>query len=170
LSPLDAFGLTLFILLLFLGIFLCIHGLPGMVLIVVDVLSYSIITGFEKIGWQAVLVMGLIAIAVEIADVFFSMKGSPRFGPSRQSVLISFAGCCLFALLLTPAFLIVGLVVGFFLGGVLGMLCALMIQETKLKPSYRTPFRILIGRTASLLWKGSTATALVCFTLLSSYD
>ena len=56
-SPLDAFGLTLFIILLFLGIFLCIHGLPGMVLIVVDVLFYSIITGFEKIGWQAVLVL-----------------------------------------------------------------------------------------------------------------
>jgi uncharacterized protein YqgC (DUF456 family) len=141
-----------------------------MVLIVVDVLSYSIITGFEKIGWQALLVLCLTAIAVEIADVFFSMKGSPRFGPSRQSVLISFAGSCLFALFLTPVFLIIGLVSGFFLGGVFGMLCALMIQESKLKPSYRMPFRTLIGRTASLFLKGSVATALVCFTLLSSYD
>ena len=72
------------------------------------------------------------------------MKGSPRFGPSRQSVLISFAGCCLFALLLTPAFLIVGLVGGFFLGGVLGMLCTLMLQESKLKPSLQDAFSYLI--------------------------
>jgi uncharacterized protein YqgC (DUF456 family) len=170
LSPLDAFGLTIFILLLFLGIFVCLHGLPGMVLIVVDVLVFEIITGFGKIGWGAFLALCLIAVAVEIADVFFAMKGSPRFGPSKQSVAISFAGCCLFALLLTPAFLIIGLVGGFFLGGVLGMLCALMIQEIKLKPSYRMPFRVLIARLASLLFKGSVATALVCFTLLSSYD
>jgi uncharacterized protein len=170
LSSLDAFGLTLFILFLFLGIFLCIHGLPGTVLIVADVLAFSIMTGFEKIGWQAVLVLCLVAAAVEIADVFFSMKGSPRFGPSRQSVVISFAGSCLFALLLTPAFLFIGLVAGFFLGGLLGMLCALMIQESKVKPSYRMPFRTFIGRTSSLFWKGSVATALVCFSLLSSYD
>jgi len=170
LSPLDAFGLTLFIILLFLGIFLCIHGLPGLVLIVVDVLVYAIITGFEKIGWQALLVMCLIAVAVEIADIFFSLQGSPRFGPTRQSVIISLVGCCLLALLLTPPFLIVGLVGGFCLGGLLGLLSALIHQESKLRPSYRTPFRVLTGRMATLLWKGSVASALVCFTLLLSYD
>jgi uncharacterized protein YqgC (DUF456 family) len=169
-SPVDTFGLTLFILLLFLGILLCIHGLPGMVLIIADVLVYSIITGFEKIGWPAILALCFVAVAVETADVFFSMKGSPRFSPSKQSVLISFAGSCLFALLLTPSFLIIGLVGGFFLGGVLGMLCALMIQETKLKPTYRMPFSVLIGRTSTLFVKGSVATALVYFTLLFSYD
>jgi len=170
LSPLDAFGLTLFITLLFLGIFLCIHGLPGLVVIVADILVYAIITGFEKIGWQAVLVMCLVAVAVEVADVFFSMRGSPRLGPSRLSIILSLAGCCLLALLLTPHFLIIGLVGGFCLGGILGLLYALMIQESKLRPSYRTPFRILIGRTATLLWKGSVASVLVFFTLLLSYD
>ncbi|HQI25521.1 MAG TPA: DUF456 domain-containing protein, partial [Smithella sp.] len=90
-SP-DAFGLTLFILFLFLGIFLCIHGLPGLVLIAADILVYAIITGFGKIGWQALLVMILIAIVVEITDIFFSLKGSPRFGPTRQSILLSLSG------------------------------------------------------------------------------
>lgn len=141
-----------------------------MVLIVIDVLVYSSITGFEKIGWQAVLILCLIAIAVEVADIFFSMRGSPRFGPTGQSLVFSLAGGCLLALLLTPAFLIIGLIGGFCLGGVLGMLCALMIQESKLRPSYRASFRVLIGRTATLLWKGSVASALVCFTLLLSYD
>lgn len=169
-SPLDAFGLTLFITLLFLGIFLCIHGLPGLVVIVIAVLVYAISTGFEKISWQTVLVLCGIAFTVEIADVFFAMRGSPRFGPSRQSVIFSFAGCCFFALLLTPAFLIIGLVGGFCLGGILGLFYALMVQESKLRPSYRTPLPVLIGRTASLLWKGSVASALVCFTLLLSYD
>jgi uncharacterized protein YqgC (DUF456 family) len=141
-----------------------------MVLIVADVLAYAIITGFEKIGWQAVLALCFVAVAVETADVFFSIKGSPRFGPSKQSVVISLAGCCLFALLLTPSLLIIGLVGGFFLGGVLGMLCSLMIEEWKLKPSYRMPVSVLIGRTSTLFAKGSVATTLVYFTLLSSYN
>lgn len=139
-------------------------------LIIADVLVYAIITGFENIGWPTVLALCFVAIAVETTDVFFSMKGSPRFGPSKQSVLISFAGCCLLVLILTPYFLIIGLVGGFFLGGVLGMLCALMIEEWKLKPSYRMPVSVLIGRTSTLFAKGSVATALVYFTLLSSYD
>jgi uncharacterized protein YqgC (DUF456 family) len=141
-----------------------------MMLIIADVLVYAIITGFENIGWPTVLALCFVAIAVETTDVFFSMKGSPRFGPSKQSVLISFAGCCLLVLILTPYFLIIGLVGGFFLGGVLGMLCALMIEEWKLKPSYRMPVSVLIGRTSTLFAKGSVATALVYFTLLSSYD
>lgn len=169
-SPLDAFGLIIFMLLLFLGIFLCIHGLPGMVLIVADVLVYAIISGFNEIGWKVVLAIGLVAVVMEIADVFFSMKGSPRFSPSLQTVVFSFAGSCFFALLLTPVFLIAGLLGGFFLGGLFGMLLALMIQESKVKPSYRMTFSVLIGRAATLFLKGSVATVLVFFTLLSSYN
>jgi len=170
LSSPDAFGLTLFILFLFLGIFLCIHGLPGLVLIAADILVYAIITGFGKIGWQALLVMILIAIVVEITDIFFSLKGSPRFGPTRQSILLSLSGGFLLALLLTPVLLIVGLVGGFCLGGLVGLFLALIHQESQLRPSYRTPFRVLTGRMATFLWKGSVASTLVFFTLLSSYD
>lgn len=169
-SPLDAFGLTLFIIILFLGIFVCIHGFPGMVLIIADVFAYSILTGFEKIGWKAILALSLIAVAVETADVFIAMKDDSRVSPSRQVVLASFTGSCIFSFLLTPSFLILGLVGGFFVGGIAGLLCTQIIQEAKLKPSYRTPVRVLIGRFSGLLWKGSVATALVCFTLLSSYD
>lgn len=168
--PLDAFGLTLFIVILFLGIFVCIHGLPGMVLIAAAVLIYSILTGFDKIGWKAVLALSLIAVAVETADVFFAMKEGSRVAPSRQAIMVSFGGSCIFALLLTPSFLILGLVGGFFLGGMAGMICDLTVQEAKLKPSYRTSFGVLLGRISGLFWKGSVATVLVCFTLLSSYD
>jgi len=170
LSPLDAFGLTLFIIILFLGIFVCIHGLPGMVLIAADVLVYSILTGFDKIGWKAVLALSLTAIAVETADVYFAMKKGSRVSPSRQVVMTSFAGSGIFAFLLTPSFLILGLVGGFFAGGMAGLLCGQVIQEAKLKPTYRTPFGVLIVRLSGLLWKGSVATVMVCFTLLSSYD
>ena len=169
-SPLNAFGLTIFILVLFLAIFVCIHGLPGMLLIVADVLVYSIITGFEKIGWKAALAVIIVAVAVETGDVFWAMQGSPRFRPSRQTVLFSFAGSCLFALLLTPPFLVAGLVGGFFLGGMIGLFCTTIIQEAKLNPSYRMPFSVLFSRTSALFVKGSVAAALVCFTLLSSYD
>ena len=141
-----------------------------MVLIVADVLVYSILTGFDKIGWEAVLALSFIAIAVETADVFFAMKDGSRVSPSRQAVVTSFVGSCIFALLLTPSFLILGLVGGFFMGGMVGLFCAQMVQEAKLKPSYRTPVGILIGRFSSLFWRGSVATVLVCFTLLSSYD
>ncbi|MDX9745035.1 MAG: DUF456 family protein [Syntrophales bacterium] len=169
-APLETLALAAFIGTLFLGIFLCIHGLPGLALIAANILAYALITGFEKIAWQAALFMCLVAIAVEIGDLFYFMRGSPRFNPSRQSIMTSFAGCFLLPLLLTPSFLVIGLVGGFFLGGVFGMLCILITQESQLKPAYRIPFRVFVGRMAGLLWKGSVASTLVCFTLLLSYD
>ena len=47
-----AAGLAVFILILFLGIYLNLFGLPGTVVIFFDVLFYGIVTGIERIGWK----------------------------------------------------------------------------------------------------------------------
>lgn len=163
-------GLSLFILLLFLGIFLSIHGLPGLALIAADVLAYAAVTEFEKIGWMTVLAFALLAVSLEIMDVFWAVKSSPRFGPSRKSIIYSLFGAFVLALALTPSFLVAGLVGGFFVGGLSGLLLAVYVQESKLKPSHRMPFGVMFGRVSTLFLKGSVATVFVCFTLLSSYD
>ena len=41
-------GLTVFILVLFMGIFSIVFGIPGTAVILIDVILYALITGFEK--------------------------------------------------------------------------------------------------------------------------
>ncbi len=169
-STLAVFGLTLFILVLFLGIFISIHGFPGMALIALDVLAYALISGFERISLPAVSAVILFALLMEIADAFFAMKSSPRFSPNRQSLLCSLLGALLLGIALAPLLPFFGLVGGFFLGGMIGLCYALVRQELKLKLSYRIPLRMFIGRFSTLFLKGSVATATVCLTLLSTYN
>jgi hypothetical protein len=52
LSPFEIAGLTVFILVLFLGVFLTVFGLPGTVLILIDVVAYALLTGFAQIGFK----------------------------------------------------------------------------------------------------------------------
>ena len=49
-SSFAAAGFTVFILILFAGIFLNLFGLPGTVVIFFDVLLYAIFTGFDHVG------------------------------------------------------------------------------------------------------------------------
>jgi uncharacterized protein YqgC (DUF456 family) len=141
-----------------------------MVLIAFGVLVYAIVTEFEKIGWFSILVITLVVLALETADVFFAMKSSPRFGPSRQGILYSLYGACVLALLFTPPFLVIGLLGGFLLGGLSGMLFAVYREESRLKPSHRMTLGVMFGRVSTLFFKGAAASLLVGFALLSSYD
>ena len=48
--PLELAGLTIFILLLFAGIYGAVIGLPGTILILGSVFFYALLTGFHTIG------------------------------------------------------------------------------------------------------------------------
>ena len=63
-------GFTIFILILFAGIFLNLFGLPGTVVIFFDVLFYSIFTGFDRVGLKIILFLLISAITAETIDFF----------------------------------------------------------------------------------------------------
>ncbi len=67
-SPFEIAGLTVFILILFLGVFLTVFGLPGTVLILIDVVAYALLTGFAQIGFKVILILVAMAVVAELLD------------------------------------------------------------------------------------------------------
>jgi uncharacterized protein YqgC (DUF456 family) len=170
LTPLEVGGLTLFILVLLFGAFSILFGFPGTVIIFIDALIYSIITGFEKIGIKILLTLLILSALAEVADFAVGMAGAMKFGVSRKGFWAFTIGGFIGALLLTPFFLGLGLLIGTFLGGVIAILTMELLARNKLKPSLRAAYGAILGRVAGICVKGFFALIMVIITLTSIYS
>jgi len=170
LSPFEMAGLTVFILVLFLGIFLSVLGLPGTVLIVFDVVAYALATGFAQIGFKVILLMAAMALVAELLDFGLGMAGAVRFGASRGGAWAAVIGSLAGAILLTPFFLGLGALIGIFLGGGVAVFATEMLQRRKLKPAFRASVGATLGRTAGIAAKGLLSVAMVTIALYHIYS
>ena len=98
-----AAGFTVFILILFAGIFLNLFGLPGTVVIFFDVLFYAIFTGFDHVGLKIILFLLISAIIAETID-FLVMAGRYQPMTSKKSFGAAAIGAIVGAFFLTPFF------------------------------------------------------------------
>jgi len=166
---LEAAGFTIFVIVLFVGIFSIIFGFPGTFLILGDVVVYSLITGFEKIGLKIILVLALISLLAEAVDFFVGVAGARRYGSSRTGVMLSIIGGIIGAVAMVPILLGLGAVIGAFLGGFIGAFLGEYLEQRKLKPALRAGYGALIGRIAGVLVKGSLAVVMIVITMASIY-
>ena len=79
-----AAGFTVFILILFTGIFLNLFGLPGTVVIFLDVLLYSIFTGFEHTGLKIILFLFISSVIAETIEFFWIISEAPQQAVSQK--------------------------------------------------------------------------------------
>jgi uncharacterized protein len=170
LTPLEVGGLTLFILVLLLGTFSILFGFPGTVIILIDVFLYGAITGFEKIGLKILMVLLVLAVLAEVADFAVSMAGAVKFGVSRKGFWAFTVGGFVGALLLTPLFLGLGLLIGTFLGGFIAMLIVELLARNRIKPTLRASYGAILGRVAGIFVKGVFALIMVIVTLTNIYS
>ncbi|OIP87284.1 MAG: hypothetical protein AUK24_09705 [Syntrophaceae bacterium CG2_30_49_12] len=169
-SPLEIAGLTIFILVLFAGIFSTVFGLPGTLIILLDVILYALCTGFERIGFKIIAILFIIALLAETLDFALLMAGAARFWLSKRMIWASVTCGIIGAVLLTPALLGLGIIAGAFLGGFTGMLTVELIRQYSLKPAFRTGYRAILGRSAGILLKGFSALAMTVITLSNVYS
>jgi uncharacterized protein YqgC (DUF456 family) len=170
LAPLAIAGLTVFILVLFLGIFSIAFGIPGTVVILADVILYALITGFERVSFKIILILVVISILAEAVDFSFGMAGAARFGISRKAIWISAISGFIGAMAMTPFFLGLGTVAGIFLGGFAGVLAIELIHQAKLKPALREGYGAIMGRVAGTLIKGFCALVMIVITMSNIYS
>lgn len=163
-------GLTVFILVLFLGIFLTVLGLPGTVLIVFDVMAYALATGFAQIGFKVILILVAMAIVAELLDFLLGMASAVRFGSSRGGMWAALIGSLAGAIILTPFFLGLGTLIGIFLGGGVAVFAAEMLQRRKLKPSFRAGLGAMLGRMAGVAVKGLLSVTMAAIALFQIYS
>ena len=162
-------GFTVFILILFAGIFLNFFGLPGTVVIFFDVLFYAIFTGFDHVGLKIILFLLISAIIAETID-FFVMTGMYQPMISTKSFVAAIIGAVIGAFLLTPFFWGPGTWGGFFLGGLAGILTIEFIRQSKLKAPFRTPGRAIFAMIGGKMVKGLIALFMIAFSLSNIYS
>jgi uncharacterized protein YqgC (DUF456 family) len=169
-SPLDAAGLTLFITVLFLGLFACVFGLPGAILILVDVLIYSAVTRFETIGIKVILALMLLAVASEALEFFLGLKGAFPFNLSVKGFWAALGGSAIGVVALTPLLYGLGTLIGVFAGGIAGVFALEMIRQSYLKPSFRASWGEIAARLAGSAAKGAMTVTMVVVALVSVYS
>jgi uncharacterized protein YqgC (DUF456 family) len=169
-TPLEIAGLTVFILVLFIGIFSIVFGLPGTAVILLDVILYALITGFERISIKIVLILLVISLLAEAIDFSLGVAGAARFGFSGRAIWISLISGFIGAVAMTPFFFGLGTVAGIFLGGFAGVLTIDLVQQSKLKPALRTGYGAILGRVAGTLIKGFCALVMIVITMSNIYS
>jgi uncharacterized protein YqgC (DUF456 family) len=170
-SPFEIAGLTIFILILFIGIFSIIFGFPGTIIIVTDVIIFSWATGFEKIGFKVIAVLVIVSLVAETLDfIFGAYSGVRRFGLSIKGLLAAVIGAIIGAVALTPFLMGLGTIIGMFCGGFTATLIVDSIAEKKLKPAYRTGYKNRLMKIAGTVLKGSFAIAMTVAALSTIYS
>jgi uncharacterized protein YqgC (DUF456 family) len=169
-SPFEIAGLTIFILVLFTGIYSIALGIPGTIIILIDVILYSLITGFERIGIMIIILLIVISIVAEAMDFALGMSRAAHFGITKRGIVISVIGSILGAAVMTPFLLGLGTVIGIFLGGFAGILIVELIRQSKLKPARREGYGAILGRVAGTLVKGFCALAMIIITMTNIYS
>jgi uncharacterized protein YqgC (DUF456 family) len=154
LTPLEIAGLTIFIVILFFGLFITVFGLPGTAVILIDVIIYAAVTGFEKISLTVIFILLLISLTAEVLDFALGMAGASKFGSSVGGMWASAAGS----------------IIGFFFGGFAGALIVELIRQNRLKPAFRAAWGTVLGRFAGICAKGLFAIAMIIITLSNIYS
>ena len=129
--PLLAFAA--FILILFAGIYLTLFGLPGTVVIFIDVFLYALFTGFDRVSGKIILFLLLISIIAETIDFFLVMAGALQPAATKKFFWTAAISAIAGAFILTPFFWGPGTWGGFFLGGFAGIITLELVRQSKLK-------------------------------------
>ena len=163
-------GFTIFILILFVGIFLNLFGLPGAAVIFFDVLVYSIFTGFEHVGLKIILLLFVSATLAETIDFFWVKGETPRSITSKNIFIVVTLGALTGVFFLTPFWGGPGIWIGFFLGGLAVMLTTEVIHQARLKAPYRTLNRVIFAIIGKKAVKGFIALCMIAFSLSHIYS
>ena len=168
--PLETAGWSLFFAVLIVGLYANIYGLPGTVLIFIDVLVYASVTGFCTIGKALLVSLLAIALLAEGLELILYAAGASRFSVSKKGIAVSVLGSVAGALLLTRYLYGLGTLAGIFLGGFLGILLMELMHQMQLRPSMRRTKGSILGRSAGTLTKGGLALSMVVLALMSIYS
>jgi uncharacterized protein YqgC (DUF456 family) len=169
-TPLEYAGLTIFILVLLIGFFSILMGLPGTLVILFNVLVYALVTSFDKIGFKILLVLVVISAIAESLEFLLGITWAKRYGTSKRGIAASLVGGVIGALLLTPVFLGLGALIGSFLGALLGAFVVEILNQRDFKPAARAGFGALMGRLTGLFAKGLCGLAMVTISLMAIYS
>lgn len=169
-SSLASTGFVFFILLLFIGIYLSLFGLPGTIVIFLDVLLYGFFTGFGQVGWRVLLFLLCFAILAETLDFVTGLTKVHKTPVMRKSLWAAAIGAAIGMIMLTPLLWGLGTWTGFFLGGLTGILVVELLRQYRLKAPQQVSNRAFFAMMGRKALKGSLALIMVFVSLAAIYS
>jgi uncharacterized protein YqgC (DUF456 family) len=168
----EAIALILLIVGMLVGLAVIPFGLPGVVIILVSVLIYAILTGFNAgVGLFFLLFLGILTIFAETADNWLTALGARRFGASKGAMWLSLIGGLGGAIVIgAPAAVLLGPfgpIVGGFAGAFLIVFSYERFRGKETREALRAGWGTFLGRTAGILLKMVVAIAIVVAVVLS---
>ena len=117
-EPISVVVLVLTFLIMLVGLIgTVLPIIPGTILIFAGALLYSLVDGFQVVGWPALVVLGVLAAVATTADLWASSIGAKIGGASGWSVVIGMlAG-------------LVGFVVFNLPGAIIGAIAGVLLTE-----------------------------------------
>lgn len=163
-------GFTIFILILFFGIYASLFSLPGTVIIFFDVLVYAVTTEFEQVGFRVIIFLFIVSLIAEAFDFWTYTAGALRPPFSKNIFFASAAGAVAGSLILTASFWGAGTFGGFFLGGLAGMLIAECFRQSNLQSPFKATRRAVLTMVGGKVVKGFAAFTMIAFSLSHIYS
>lgn len=151
----------LMIVLLLVGLFINILGLPGLWLMVVAYVGYGWLTGWDVyVGWPSVIAVFVLALIAEGVEFMAGAAGSAAAGGRKRGMAGAIVGGIIGGILGTPILPIVGTIIGACAGAFIG---AAVLEFSDKDAAHA--MRVGIGAAKGRFWGivSKTAVGLVMF-------
>ncbi len=169
-SPLVTVGFTFFILVMFVGIYMSLFGLPGTVVIFADVLAYAALSGFDRVGFKILLFLLILSIIGEMIDFLMGITDSLAPLPSKKLFMVSAASAIAGSFILTPFLFALGSFGGFFLGCFAGIMIMESIRQSKLQAPFKASNHAIWVMIGGKLAKGCVSLIMIIVSLANIYS
>jgi uncharacterized protein len=136
-------------------------GLGGNFIVIGLALIYALITGFDPIGWQLLLVLLGIALLGEGIEFLVGTFYAAKQGASKRGVIMAFVGGLIGAWLGNQILPVLGAVLGSFIGAFAGAVGGEYYNEQQLEPSLRIGGYAFLGRLLAILIKHALSLVMV---------
>ncbi len=158
-------GLIFLYLFLLTGFVAVFFALPGTIVIFLSVLTYSALTGFEKVGWLSIFfLLGLVVVA-ELLELFTSGYGAVKFGASKWGFWGAVIGAVAGGMIGGSLIFIIGAIPGIIVGAFLGAFVAEVYHKKEMNEAVKAGVGATIGRVAAIFAKALIALVMIGWTI-----
>jgi uncharacterized protein YqgC (DUF456 family) len=129
------------------GLVLIPIGLPGLWLMVVALIGYAALGGFQQVGWETLAAALVLAAVAELAEAWLGFRLAQRYGGTSGSGWGAFLGGLVGAVVGTPV-PVVGNILGAFIGAFLGAAILTRGSDTDIRLTLGAGWGAVLGRAA----------------------
>lgn len=156
----DLLLLILLLVLILVGTLLAVLQLPGTWLMLASVVAYDWHYDWNRIGWQWLVALAVLAVIAEIVDALAAMFAATRAGASRRAAVGALIGGFAGMLLFSVPVPVLGTVIGGLIGCFVGAVAAELTKRSDLMAGARVGLFATIGRVVGLVAKTGAAMAI----------